>query len=148
MKLTTFRFRNALSTGSILLILAIISTSCASKIQAEEIASNTWQWAELVETLPASQSLVPDPENYTFMLNPDGTHAIKADCNNVSGSYLLEGNSLTIELGPSQLAFCGEESLDQLYLELLEKVESYALDNGDLVLSLEDDSGTMTFRAR
>jgi heat shock protein HslJ len=110
-----------------------------------DIAGVEWQWRELVETEPASQSLVPQPENYTLVLQPDGTLAIQADCNKVSGSYTLEGNALTIALGPATMAFCGEESLDQQYLELLGTVDSYAIEEGRLVLTLKDNAGRMTF---
>ena len=112
------------------------------------IADVTWQWSGLVETAPASQSIVPDPENYTLLLRPDGTLHIKADCNMVGGSYTLEGTALTIELGPSTMAFCGEQSLDQQYLELLGNVDSYAVENAQLVLNLKADAGRMTLSRR
>jgi heat shock protein HslJ len=70
---------------------------------------------------------------------------IQADCNLVVGSYTLEGDSLSIELGPSTMAFCGEESLDQQYVASLGDVESSSLENGRLVLHLKDDAGKMVF---
>ncbi|MCB0233261.1 MAG: META domain-containing protein, partial [Anaerolineae bacterium] len=42
---------------------------------------------------------VPDPQNYTIAFADDNTLAIKADCNQVAGSYTLDGASLTIQLG-------------------------------------------------
>ena len=107
----------------------------------------TWQWSNLVETEPAAQSVVPSPESYTLTFLPDGVVSIQADCNVVSGSYTLEGSQLSIEHGPSTLAFCGEESLDVQYLDLLTQVESYVLDNGQLVLGLENGAGSMAFDA-
>ncbi len=104
----------------------------------------TWQWTELVETAPAAQSLVPNPGNYTLILQPDGYLNIKADCNVVGGSYTLDGDALTIELGPSTRAYCGEQSLDQLYLDLLGSVDGYTVQDGRLVLSLQDGAGRMT----
>ncbi len=53
--------------------------------------------------------------------------------------------ALTIELGPSTLAFCGEKSLDQLFLGFLINIESYAIENGQLVLELKDGAGQMIF---
>ena len=70
---------------------------------------------------------------------------IKADCNMVSGSFMIDGKSLTLELGPSTMAFCGEESLDLMFTELLNNVESYALENDQLVLNLENELGKMSF---
>jgi heat shock protein HslJ len=105
-----------------------------------------WQWAELTETEPASQSVVADPENYVLVLNDDGSANIKADCNLVSWTYTLEGGSLTFDtLGPSTLAFCGEESLDQQYLGLLGKGGTASLEDDRLVLELNDSAGRMVF---
>ena len=105
-----------------------------------------WQWAELAETEPASQSVVPDPQNYVLVLNADGSANIKADCNMVRWSYTLDGTSLTFDtLGPSTLAYCGEESLDQQYLGLLGKGGTVSLEDDRLVLELNDAAGRMVF---
>jgi heat shock protein HslJ len=110
-----------------------------------KITGITWQWTGLVETEPAAQSLVPDPENYTLTLRPDGICEVKADCNMVSGSYVLEGDALTIDLGPSTMAYCGDDSLDQQYLELLANVDGYAVEDDRLVMELNAGAGRMTF---
>ncbi len=111
-----------------------------------EVLGIAWQWSGLVETEPASQSLVPHPENYTLLLQPDGSLEIKADCNVVNGSYVaLDGGAISIQLGPSTAAFCGEASLDQQYLELLNSVDGYASEDGHLTLNLEDGAGNMLF---
>ncbi len=111
-----------------------------------EIIGIQWQWAQLIETEPASQSVVPDPENYVLVLNADGSASIKADCNMVIWTYTLEGTSLTFNtLGPSTLAFCGEESSDQQYLGLLGKGGTVSLEGDRLVLELNDNAGRMVF---
>jgi heat shock protein HslJ len=110
---------------------------------AADITGITWRWWGLVETDPDAQSVVPNPENYTLTLQPDGTLNIKADCNMVGGSYTLEGDALTIALGPSTMAYCGDESLDQQYLESLGSVESYAVEDGRLVMYLTGGVGKM-----
>jgi heat shock protein HslJ len=113
--------------------------------ETSDITGIVWQWASLVETEPSGQSVVPDPAKYTFLLRNDGTADITADCNKVSGSYSLDGNMLTIStLGPSTLAFCGEESLDQQYLQVLDRVESFTVDAGELQLDLVGGAGTVT----
>jgi heat shock protein HslJ len=112
--------------------------------EGASITGITWQWTELVESAPAAQSVVPNPEDYTLLLQPDGTLSIKADCNGVGGSYTLEGDFLTIALGPSTMAYCGEQSLDHQYLGLLDSVDSYAVQDGRLVLSLQNGTGRMT----
>lgn len=107
-------------------------------VTLDEIIDTTWQWANLVETEPASQSVVPNPEDYIIVFLADGSVNIQADCNVVQGSYFQEGSSLIIELGPSTRAFCGEESQDQQYLELLDQVSSFGMLAGDLQLTGEN----------
>lgn len=108
-----------------------------------DITGIEWQWLGLIETSPAAQSVVPDPENYTITFLPDGTLQIKADCNVVRGSYTQESGALTIELGPSTRAYCGEASLDLQYLELLASVSGYSLEDGQLAFHLKDGAGRM-----
>lgn len=111
-----------------------------------EIIGIQWQWAELTETEPAGQSVVPDPENYVLVLIADGSVSIKADCNQVLWTYTLDGTNLTFNtLGPSTLAFCGEESLDQQFLDLLGKGGTVSVEDDRLVLELNDNAGRMVF---
>ena len=131
--------------GLLLLVAITFTVACSGPTAGDDITDITWQWASLVETAPAAQSVVPDPENYTLTLGSDGVLSIKADCNGVGGSYTLEGESLTIELGPSTTAFCGEQSLDVQYLELLGSVASHTVEDGRLMLVLKDGAGQMTF---
>ncbi len=99
-----------------------------------------------METQPASQSLVPDSENYTIVFNAEDTVAIKADCNMVLGDYTVSRSDLTIVTGISTMAFCGEDSADGFYLGLIARVASYELKDGRLELGLADDAGTMGFQ--
>jgi heat shock protein HslJ len=108
-----------------------------------DITDITWQWWGLVETEPATQSVVPNSENYTLILQSDGSLHVKADCNVVGGAYTLEGDALAIELGPSTMAFCGEASLDRQFLEWLGGVESYTLEDDQLILKAS--AGDMIF---
>jgi uncharacterized protein YraI/heat shock protein HslJ len=106
----------------------------------------SWQWVAHTETMPASQAVVPDPENYTLVFRSDDSLEIKADCNVVLGTYQISGSALTITTGPSTLAFCGENSLDTLYLSLLSQVGSFGGQSGDLILGLQQDAGQMQFQ--
>jgi heat shock protein HslJ len=113
---------------------------------AEEITGIQWQWAELAETEPPAQSVVPNPESYVVVLNADGSASLKADCNQVQWTYTMEGTSLTFNtLGPSTLAYCGDESLDQQFLGLLGTGGTASLEEGRLVLELNENAGRMVF---
>ncbi len=104
-----------------------------------------WGWTELTETQPASQSIIPDPENYTLVFQPDGGLQILADCNSGFGTYIIDGESMTIEVGVLTTAVCGAESLSSLFLDLLKRVGSYELSQEELVLNFAEVAGTMRF---
>ena len=62
-----------------------------------------------------------------MILREDGTFSGKADCSQISGTY--EG-AYSVTLGPSTLAACGEDSLDQQYLQLLGSAVTGGPDGG------------------
>lgn len=110
------------------------------------IVGITWQWESFQDTAGENNIVVPRPENYTLTLQPDGTAAIQADCNQVLLGYTLEGSSLTFDpAGPSTLAYCGELSLDTVYLQRLSEVVTYVVEDGQLFLNLMADAGNMVF---
>lgn len=111
----------------------------------DSLVNIIWQWAEMIETQPASQTVVAQPERYQVVFLPDGTVNITADCNVVLGTYTLEGEALTIQTGPSTLALCPEDSLDQTFLAFLAQVNRATLDGGRLFLYLANDAGRMGF---
>jgi heat shock protein HslJ len=111
-----------------------------------EIVDTIWGWIELIETVSATQSVIPNPENYTLVFHTDGQLSVRADCNMVSGSYTIDGNRLTIQLGASTMAFCGENSLDQQYLTLLgNMVTGGTYDAGGLALESAGGAERMVF---
>ena len=117
----------------------------ASAPDTAALVGKTWYWERYDDMAGVNNIVVPDQAQYTLVLNPDGTVNIKADCNQVRGTYQLNGSSLTIQQGPSTMAFCGEQSLDQKYLQQLNDVVTYVLNEGKLVLNLKMDAGNMIF---
>ena len=127
-----------------LAVLALAVVGCGG--QEPELVGTTWQWQEFQDSADVNNIKVSDPENYTLTLQDDGTAAIKADCNQVIWSYEQEGSSLTFNtVGPSTLAACGPDSLDQVYLERLGSTVTFVLADGKLNLNLIYDSGNMVF---
>lgn len=115
-------------------------------ISTDEITGIKWQWTSFQDSdSPETLITVSDPENYTLALFPDGTYHIKADCNNGSGTYTLEGNNLTLGPAAITLMACGPESMDGEYLSLLPSVGSAALEDGQLVLYPGTEGDKMFF---
>jgi LPXTG-motif cell wall-anchored protein len=105
-----------------------------------------WQWTQLIETQPASQSVIADSENYVLVLNADGSANIQADCNQVQWTYTVDGDTISFNtLGPSTLAFCGEDSSDQIFLEKLGMASTWRVEDERLVLELNENAGMMVF---
>jgi heat shock protein HslJ len=128
-----------------LLVVGLLVPAAYADLQGE-ITGIQWQWAELTETEPASQSVVPDPENYVLVLDADGSANLTADCNQVKWTYTLEDSSLTFDtMVPSTLAFCGDDSLDQLFLSKLGVGGTVSVEDERLVLELNENAGRMVF---
>jgi heat shock protein HslJ len=135
-----------LTVLTVVFVAAACQTGGASSPSATSAGiEGTWQWTASTETVPASQAVVPDPENYTITFNADGTFAAKADCNQVAGTYTADGSNLALVLGPSTLAACAEGSLGGLYVEYLDLIATYAISGDQLTATFIDDTGTMTF---
>ena len=109
-----------------------------------ELVGPVWLWQQTV--MNNGDQFTPDnPGNYSLQFKPDGTLAAQADCNQVGGSYTLDGNQMTIALGPSTMAACPEGSLGDQFVANLSGANSYFFDGGDLYIDLMFDSGTMRF---
>lgn len=115
-------------------------------VSIDQIVNIQWQWAELVESQPASQSVVPNPENYVVVFRPDGQLPVKADCNVAQGAYRAEGSRLAVNMGPMTTALCPPGSLSAQFVELLANADSFGMEGDLLVLGLRDAAGRMVFR--
>ncbi|WP_292468196.1 META domain-containing protein [Methanolobus sp.] len=114
-------------------------------ISIDDIAEVNWEWSGLFENETANQSNIIYSERYTISFAKDGVYSIKADCNSGSGSYILEGNDLTIEPGVITLMYCGSDSLDSQYLSLLASVTTVSMDNDQLVFGIGENGERMVF---
>jgi heat shock protein HslJ len=130
-----------------LALIALAGALAVTGCQAtDSLAGPTWQWAAQQETSPAGEPVAPDPESYTIEFLLDGTVNVKADCNDLTGTYTVGVPlDLAIDLDSSTLAACGDSSLDRVYLESLGRISSYSTGSGELKLFFADDAGAMQF---
>ena len=127
-----------------IVVLGALLVGCAQS--GTSLTGNSWEWTASTTTTPASQSVVPVPQNYTIEFKSDQTFEGKADCNQISGTWAsTSGDGLTITLGPSTTAACGPDSLDSTYIEGLGKTSMYVLEEDKLILT-QGVEGTMTFQ--
>ena len=103
------------------LLTLVACGSTETPVSSNSITGVEWQWQSVTNQTTSETTDVSDPENYTITFNEDGTFEGTADCNSISGTWSQE-NGFTITVGPSTLAFCGEASLDQVYVGLLDNI--------------------------
>ena len=109
------------------------------------LVGKVWQWEQFEDTAGINSYTVADPENYTIEFMLDGQYELHSDCNRISGTYVLEGGGLTLQPGPSTLAYCGGDSLDSQFTSELAYVVSCVVSDGQLFLNLLYDSGNLIF---
>ncbi len=115
----------------------------AEPASAGDVTSYPWLWTSF--TSPVERFKVEAPQNYVVTFNDDGTVNIKADCNNATGSYTVDGGSLKIEIGPMTMAACPPDSRSDQFVGLLGNAARYFFEDAQLYIDLFADGGTMLF---
>ena len=121
------------------LIFLAACTNEDESAPTDSIQEVVWQWESVTVKPTGDTTTVPDPENYTLIFKEDETFSGTADCNQISGTY-SQASGFTITVGPSTMAFCGEDSLDVQFLDLLAQVVAGGPD-GAGGLALENAGG-------
>ena len=103
-----------------------------------------WQW-QGTHFANDTDLAVDDPSQYTIQFGEDGSMIVKADCKTAVGEFTEAGGSLTIQLGPTTLQFCGEDSLADEFLSELGEVAAYVFNGEQLVLNMRIDAGDLIF---
>jgi heat shock protein HslJ len=133
----------------ILLVCLGLVAGCApaaTPTPADSIQNIVWQWMSVTNQSTQETTTVPNPVNYTIVFNADGTLSGKADCNSFTGTYSQQ-NGFFIKLGATTMAFCGEASLDQQYLQLLSNIAAGGPDGaGGLALETAGGAERMLFK--
>jgi heat shock protein HslJ len=130
------------------LVSLVVLAACSSPTTAatsNTITDIVWRWESVNDKTTSQTTTVPEPSNYTITFKTDGTFEGKADCNNIAGTYSQE-DGFSIKVGPSTLAYCGENSLDQQYITLLNSIAAGGPDGaGGLALETAGGGQRMEF---
>lgn len=108
------------------------------------IVGANWQWVETAYG-DGTTLTVDDPTRYMLSLQPDGTVALRADCNRGRGSYTLDGALLSLDVAVMTRMACPEGSLAEEFVRDLNAAATYVMDGDDLVINLFADAGNMRF---
>ncbi|MFO7634401.1 MAG: META domain-containing protein [Caldilinea sp.] len=138
---------------AVLSLVLIVATACApvsapapaAVTPSSTITNIVWQWTSVANRVTGGTTAVPNPQSYTIIFREDGTVTGQADCNTFSGTYSQNGDFL-ITVTPDVMAACGDPSLDQQYLVLLEEIVAGGPDGaGGLALETAGGEQRMTF---
>lgn len=111
------------------------------------LTGTSWELVSIQSMSDAEGMTTPEnPADYVLNLGPDGTVAMRLNCNRASGSWSAEESSAesgTFEFGPLAMtkALCPPPSLDDKIGRDAQYVRSYLLRDGMLHLSLMADGG-------
>jgi heat shock protein HslJ len=148
----TYRDRKGMMMRTMVLTLVLagllILSACGASSSSDSITDIVWQWTSVTDRTSENETMtsVPHPEDYTIVFNEDGTLEGRADCNAFSGAYSQDGG-LTITLGATTRAYCGDASMDAQYLQLLANVSAGGPDGqGGLALETPGGAQRMMFQ--
>lgn len=102
----------------------------------------TWRWERFVDPIAGGLD-IPEPSRYTVLFTADGIVRVVADCNEGSGSYMVDENELTVRILRTTEEDCGDESLSEEFVDNVNSSSSFRLVDDRLVLSLRWDTGSM-----
>ena len=109
------------------------------------VMANPWKWTTF--TTATEEVTVETPASYMVTFKDDGTVDIKADCNDASGTYTLDGANVTIEVGAATPAACPGDSRSEQFLQLLGDAAQLLPINGKLYITLKTEGSTMLLDA-
>lgn len=103
-----------------------------------------WQWQGTAMG-DGSEITVKFPDRYTVEFLADGKVQLRADCNTGGGSYVVDGQSLTMDVAAMTRKMCRPDSKSNLFIQQLNYARTFVMDGENLVLNLFADAGNMTF---
>ena len=111
---------------------------------SNEIVGPVWQW-QRTQLGGAPSVVAAAPERYTLSFQGGGRVNVRADCNRGSGSYEVDNTQLKFGAIALTKMACPAGSQEADFLRMLVKATAYAIDRGDLALTLSDGA-SMRFR--
>lgn len=109
------------------------------------LSGPVWNLTEAV--YPDHRLTITAAGRYTLAFDDASRVAVRADCNRSVGNYARRGNELSLALGPTTAAACPPQSLSDRFLRELGQVASYSIEDGRLVVELQNNLGTLLFEA-
>lgn len=129
----------AVVIASIMLLLSGVSR------EGGDLQSKTWVWESALYN--DSREIKPKtPGSFVITFGEDSKFSVKTDCNSVGGSFVAEDGQISMSDIYMTKMYC-EGSQEMEFIKMLENTSSYHFDTeGELILDLKFDSGSVVFR--
>ena len=131
---------------------ALVGSLQIEEMPVAGVENQIWQPIAQVtdgEDVPLTQDTTRYQVAYSMVDETTGTMNFRADCNSGSMAYTLNQGGMVggylAQPGPMTLAFCGEESLDQVVLGVLQAAQNYRVRPGGAQMELAMPAGGSTF---
>jgi heat shock protein HslJ len=135
----------ALRALAVALLAGLPLVSCSDGVTGpSDVVGGVWK-LESMRLAGATSSFVPDdPDRFTVEFLADGTLGVRADCNSCSGSYMLNGDRLTVPGMACTLALCATPYGGE-FANLIEGTSTLDKDGEDtLVIASSEGRATLT----
>ena len=114
---------------------------------SDDVMGKIWEWIGVMS--PSSQEEVDAPARYTVEFDRDGFAFIQADCNRGQGNYFLPAaGQIAIHGIALSREVCPAGSMWIRFANQLELVRTFAMADGNLVLEMPGETGSLVFRAK
>jgi heat shock protein HslJ len=122
------------------------SSDAGAGAETPDLSGSSWMLATYADSAGTSTPAVSSRDGAPLAFGADGALNGSTGCNSFGGTYVQEGDSLTISLGPMTLMACPGELGDQesAVVDALPQVASFTAD-GDLVLMSEAGDVLLTY---
>ncbi|MFW0870913.1 MAG: META domain-containing protein [Patescibacteria group bacterium] len=109
------------------------------------LADTSWQWDSTVYQ-NGDEVISEHPELFESRFTADGQFSTGTDCNTASGSYTLDGETITFGPMAVTLMACAGDIQERVYLDDLNQVNNARI-NAEGLLELETADGTIMYFA-
>ena len=128
----------------LVLLLACGAVACdENPVSPTPIVNVTWK-LETVARVGNATITVPNPDQFTVRFETNNNMSVRADCNQCSGRYTMDGSSISVGNLACTLIACPTPGLDQLFTTGLQNARTATASGNQLVMTGPDY--TLTFR--
>ena len=107
------------------------------------LEGSSWKW-EYTQLNTGERVDAPSGHNFVLSFAADGRINSSTDCNSIGGTYIQDGEVLSMGQFVMTKMFCAD-SMEATYAEHLGLVNSFIVGGDTLTLNLNRDYGTMIF---